>query len=84
MLGQVGSGEEYTVIGDAVNVASRLEKAAPPGGILISHDTYMLVHDRFNVEPLGLVAIRGRSEPIQVYLVLGLKPRLFYASGRGC
>ncbi|MAT99936.1 MAG: hypothetical protein CL608_22580 [Anaerolineaceae bacterium] len=83
MLGRVGSGEEFTVIGDAVNVASRLEKSAPPGGILIAHDTYMLVHDRFNVEPLGLVNIRGRSEPIQVYLVLGIKPRLFYASGRG-
>ena len=83
MLGRVGSSEEFTVIGDAVNVASRLEKSAPPGGILIAHDTYMLVHDRFNVEPLGLVTIRGRSEPIQVYLVLGIKPRLFYASGRG-
>ncbi|MBK7897351.1 MAG: AAA family ATPase [Anaerolineaceae bacterium] len=83
MLGRVGNSEEYTVIGDAVNVASRLEKNAPPGGILIAHDTYMLVHDRFNVEPLGLVTIRGRSEPIQVYLVLGIKPRLFYASGRG-
>ena len=83
MLGRVGSSEEFTVIGDAVNVASRLEKSAPPGGILIAHDTYMLVHDRFNVEPLGLVTIRGRMEPIQVYLVLGIKPRLFYASGRG-
>ena len=83
MLGGVGSSEEFTVIGDAVNVASRLEKSAPPGGLLIAHDTYMLVHDRFNVEPLGLVTIRGRSEPIQAYLVLGIKPRLFYASGRG-
>jgi class 3 adenylate cyclase/tetratricopeptide (TPR) repeat protein len=83
MLGQVGSGDEFTVIGDAVNIASRLENSAPPGGILIAHDTYVLVQDRFNVEPLGLIPIRGRSEPIQVYSVLGLKPRLFYASGRG-
>ncbi len=83
MLGQVGSGDEFTVIGDVVNIASRLEKSAPPGGILIAHDTYMLVQDRFNVEPLGLVPIRGRLDPIQVYSVLGPKPRLFYASGRG-
>ncbi|MCP4417244.1 MAG: AAA family ATPase [Chloroflexi bacterium] len=83
MLGRVGNSDEFTVIGDVVNIASRLEEAAPPGGILIAHDTYLLVRDRFNVESLGLVPIRGRSEPIQVYSVLGLKPRLFYASGRG-
>lgn len=83
MLGRVGDSEEYTVIGDTVNVASRLERAAPPGGILISHDTYLLVRDTFNVEALGPVAIKGRSEPIQVYLVLGVKSRLFYGTGRG-
>lgn len=83
LLGRVGDTDEYTVIGDTVNVASRLERAAPPGGILISHDTYMLVKDTFNVEPLGPIPIKGRSEPIQVYLVLGVKPRLFYSTGRG-
>ncbi len=83
MLGRVGESDEFTAIGDTVNVASRLERAAPPGGILISHDTYLLVRENFNVEALGPVLIKGRTEPIQVYLVLGVKPRLFYSAGRG-
>lgn len=83
LLGEVGTGDEYTVIGDAVNVASRLQRAAPAGSILISHDTYRLVGGAFNVEPLGPVSIRGRSEPVPVYMVLGVKPQLFYTTGRG-
>ncbi len=83
ILGEVGTGEEFTVIGDAVNIASRLERAAPTNGILIAHDTYDMVRGVFNVEPLGPVSIRGRTEPIQVYMVLGMRPRLFYESGRG-
>lgn len=83
MLGRVGDSDEYTVIGDTVNVASRLERASPPGGILISHDTYLLVRDVFNVEPLGPVPIKGRTEPIQVYLTIGVKPRIFYGVARG-
>lgn len=83
LLGEVGTSDEYTVIGDPVNVASRLERAAPAGGILISHETYQLVRDHFDFAPLGPIQIKGKREPLPVYLVLGAKPRPFYRKGRG-
>ncbi len=83
LLGELGTRDEYTVIGDPVNVASRLERAAPIGGILISHETYQLVRDQFDFTPLGPIQIKGKREPLPVYLVLGAKPRPFYRKGRG-
>ncbi len=83
LVGEIGTGDEYTVIGDPVNVASRLEQKAPKGGILISHETYLLVHGSFEIEPLGPLLVRGKPDPIQVYLVQGNQLRAFSSRGRG-
>jgi len=83
LLGQVGTTSEYTAIGDTVNVASRLEHAAPVGGILISHDTYRHVRGVFDVQPLAPISVKGKAEPIQVYVVRAAKPRAFRVPTRG-
>jgi class 3 adenylate cyclase/tetratricopeptide (TPR) repeat protein len=83
LLGAVGTTGEYTAMGDAVNLASRLEHAAPVGGILISHDTYRHVRGVFDVLALDPISVKGKVEPIQVYLVRAAKPRAFRVSTRG-
>lgn len=82
-LGPVGSDFGQTVIGDAVNVASRLREAAQESGVYISRDTYRLIQNLFRVEALGDVSIKGRQTPIQVYRVLGALPRLFFPTSEG-
>lgn len=83
ILGAVGMTGEYTAIGDAVNLANRMEQAAPPGGILISHDCYRHVRGLFNVQPLDPITVKGKSEAIQCYLVRSAKPRAFHLGTRG-
>jgi class 3 adenylate cyclase len=83
LLGQVGTTDEYTVMGDTVNLASRLEHAAPIGGILISHDTYRHVRGVFNMRLLDPIQVKGKVEPIQVYVVQQAKPRAFRKGTRG-
>ena len=83
LLGAVGTTTEYTAMGDAVNLASRLEHAAPVGGILISHDTYRHVVGVFDVETPAPITVKGKVEPIQVYLVQGARRRTFRVTTRG-
>ncbi|MBN1888307.1 MAG: tetratricopeptide repeat protein [Thermoflexales bacterium] len=83
LLGEVGTTAEYTAMGDAVNLASRLEHAAPVGGILISHDTHRHVRGVFEVQALEPLKVKGKVEPVQVYVVKGLRPRSFRATTRG-
>jgi len=60
---------DYTVIGRAVNLASRLESASPPGGVLISQATYELIHPRIPCEKHGQVKLRGIDHAVETYLV---------------
>ena len=60
----VGEGENLA-IGDAVNVAARLEQAAAPGEILLGAETLRLVRDAVEVEPLEPLSLKGKSEPVR-------------------
>lgn len=82
-LGQVGSDDGQTAIGDTVNVASRLKEATAEGGVYISQDTYRLVRHLFRVEPLGEVTVKGRRMPVTAYRVVGARPRVFFPGSDG-
>ncbi|MEI7768622.1 MAG: adenylate/guanylate cyclase domain-containing protein [Chloroflexales bacterium] len=62
---------EYTVLGDAVNVAARLEKAAEPGTVLVSASTYAQTAPLFSFQPMPPLSVKGVSEPLHTYRPLG-------------
>jgi class 3 adenylate cyclase len=61
---------DYTVIGDAVNLAQRLQDAAAPGQIVISQEGYEKVKEAFNCKPLGERQLKNKSVPVMIYEVL--------------
>ena len=82
-LGAVGTGGEYTAMGDVVNVASRAQNFAPVGSVLITHDTYRHVRGIFDVEELDPATLKGKAGPVRVYIVWRAKPRAFRMATRG-
>ena len=68
-VGNIGSNMhmDYTVIGNQVNVAARLESMAKPGQILISQRTYSRVNDLVDAEEIGEVNVKGIHSPILTY-----------------
>jgi class 3 adenylate cyclase len=60
---------DYTAIGRQVNLAARLQAAADPGKILISHATWLLVQDEITCVPRGEISVKGFTQPVKVYVI---------------
>lgn len=72
--GNIGSSSlkrlDYTVIGDTVNTAARLENAASPSQILITEDEYHLVKDSFQCKSIGDITVKNKTNPLKVFEVI--------------
>ncbi len=63
---------DYTIIGNEVNLAARLESLAEVGGILLAHETHSLVKDEVLAEEGDTLTVKGFAKPVRTYSVVGL------------
>ena len=77
---------DYTVVGQTVHLANRMEQMAMPGSVLITANTLQLAEGYIAAKSLGPVPVKGLVDPIQIYEVTGAgaaRSRLHAAAGRG-
>jgi class 3 adenylate cyclase/predicted ATPase len=85
VVGSIGDNlrMDYSAIGDTTNLASRLQQQAEPGDILISESTSRLVQSTVRLEALPPVQVRGKTELVPLYKVIGTLPRRSPIVSRG-
>ena len=69
---------DFTVYGDAVNLASRMESNAPVNHIMLPEATMLTVRDAFEFEDHGEITVKGKSRPVSVFLVKGLRAEIVH------
>jgi predicted ATPase/class 3 adenylate cyclase len=75
IAGKIGSQDrrEYSVMGDTVNLAARLEDVSPDGQIYVGSNTYRRTAGIFDFEKLTPLELKGKTKPVEVYRLIGLK-----------
>ena len=78
VAGKIGTKlhREYTALGDAVNLAARMEETAQPGTVQGAEHTYRLVASEFEFESVGAIEVKGKTARVQAYRVVGRKSKL--------
>ena len=72
LVGAARGHRKHGVVGDVVNLAARLQAAAPVGSVLIGEETFRALGSRAIVEPNPPTAVKGRREPVRSHVLLGL------------
>ena len=77
VVGRIGDDlrMDYTAVGDTTNLASRMQTLAEPGTILVTEATHKLVEGHVRSEALGPVQVKGRSDPVSVFRIVGRRRR---------
>ena len=76
-MGNIGAAQirNFLAIGDTTNLAARLQTYAPVGSVVISANTYEQIRDQAVVRRLGIPELKGKSQAVEVYRLIDLRPR---------